>query len=219
MSPITVLLAEDHTLVRKGIRKLLDENPQLSVVAEAADGRAAVDAAARHQPDVALIDVTMPLLNGIEAARRIKQQRPQTKVLMLTMHENEQYLLQSIKAGASGYLLKETAPNQLVEAIFAAFEDDSLPKSAFSRKLLDIYERQEPHAASRRSYERLTNRERDVLQLLAEGHTIRDIAALLNISDKTVRTHRTNMMKKLGLFGEAEITLYALRHGIISLGE
>ncbi|MDX1616939.1 MAG: response regulator transcription factor [Candidatus Promineifilaceae bacterium] len=219
MSTITVLLAEDHMLVRKGIRRLLDDHPQLTVVAEAADGRAAVDAAARHRPDVALIDVTMPLLNGIEAARRIKQQRPQTKVLMLTMHENDQYLLQSIKAGATGYMLKEAAPNQLVEAIFAAHNDDPMPKSVFSRKLLDIYERQEPPEAGYKSYERLTNREREVLQLLAEGHTIQGIAELLGISDKTVRTHRANMMNKLELFGEAEVTLYALRQGIISLGD
>ncbi len=218
MAPIRILLADDHTIVRKGIRSLLDREPSFEVVGEAENGREAVDKTLELNPDVVLLDHTMPLLNGLEALRQIKRLRPETRVIVLTMHTNEEYIFQFLQAGAEGYLVKQTAPTDLVEAIRAVHAGQSFLSPAISRTVIDEYVRR---AAPTRvdSLDKLTDREREVLQLLAEGYTASEIAAMLHISVKTVGVHRMNLMQKLELNNNADLIKFALRKGIISLEE
>jgi len=216
MAKIRILLADDHTIVRKGIRSLLDAEPSLEVVGEAESGREAVEKAELLRPDIVLMDHTMPLLNGLEALRQIKKQLPEIKVLILTMHTNEEYIFQFLQAGAEGYLVKQTAPTDLVEAIRAVYAGQSFLSPAISRTVIEEYVR---HTATERvdSLEKLTDREREVLQLLAEGHSASEIAEQLHISAKTVGVHRMNVMQKLEINNPTDLVKYALRKGIISL--
>lgn len=216
MAKIRILLAEDHTIVRKGIRSLLDREPTFQVVGEAENGREAVEQTERLQPDVVLMDHTMPLLNGLEALRQIKKRRPDTKVIVLTMHTNEEYIFQFLQAGAEGYLVKQTAPTDLVEAIRAVHAGQSFLSPAISRAVIDEYVRQTAPTKTD-SLESLTDREREVFQLLAEGYSAGEIAAELHISAKTVGVHRMNLMQKLELSNMTELIKFALRKGIISL--
>jgi two-component system response regulator NreC len=217
VTSIRVILAEDHTIVRKGLRALLESAPDIEVVAEAANGRMVLDQVANMQPDVVVMDITMPLLNGLEATRQLKEQYPKLKIVILTMHSDEEYVFQSLRAGVDGYLMKETAPAELVRAIWAAHRGDSYLSPDISKKLIAEYIRQADQGFTPSSLGRLTRREREVLQLIAEGNSIGDIAGLLHISDKTARVHRSNLMSKLDLHNTAELTLYAVRHGVISL--
>lgn len=220
MSRIKVLLAEDHTIVRKGIRSLLDSEPDIEVVGEAEDGREAVEKAERLSPDVVLMDISMPSLNGLEATRQILRRSPEVKVLILTMHTNEEYIFQFLRAGAAGYLIKQTAPIELVSAIQAVYRGDSFLSPAISKTLIEEYVRQsEALGHYEDSYDKLTEREREVLQLLAEGFSNREIAEKLHISIKTAGVHRTNLMEKLDIHSLTELTKYALRKGIISLDQ
>jgi RNA polymerase sigma factor (sigma-70 family) len=219
VSDIRVILAEDHTIVRKGLRALLEETEGIEVIDEAGNGHEAVAKAMQLQPDVVIMDISMPLLNGLEATRQIKEQKPEIKVIILTMHSDEEYVLQSLRVGVEGYLVKRTAPAELVTAIQAAYRGDSFLSPSISKTVIDEYLRQSEATPQINSLESLTNREREVLQLTAEGNSIREIAELFYISEKTVRVHRTNLMKKLGLFNTAALTLYALRKGVISLDE
>lgn len=219
MNPIRVILAEDHTIVRKGLRALLESAMDIEVVAEAADGRMALDLVADMRPDVVVMDITMPLLNGLEATRQLKQQYPDLKIVILTMHSDEEYVFQSLRAGVDGYLIKQTAPNELVKAIRAAHQGDSYMSPTISKKVIAEYIRQAEKGLEPSSLERLTRREREVLQLVAEGHSMGQIAGLLYISEKTARVHRSHLMSKLDLHNTAELTLYAVRHGVISLDE
>jgi DNA-binding NarL/FixJ family response regulator len=219
VNPIRVILAEDHTIVRKGLRALLESAMDIEVVAEAADGRMALDLVADMRPDVVVMDITMPLLNGLEATRQLKQQYPDLKIVILTMHSDEEYVFQSLRAGVDGYLIKQTAPNELVKAIRAAHQGDSYMSPAISKKVIAEYIRQAEKGLEPSSLERLTRREREVLQLVAEGHSMGQIAGLLYISEKTARVHRSHLMSKLDLHNTAELTLYAVRHGVISLDE
>lgn len=214
---IRVLLAEDHTIVRKGLRSLLDGAENITVIAEAADGREAVKLVGTLLPDVVVMDISMPLLNGLEATRQIKECNPETRVVILTMHEDEEYIYQSLHSGAEGYLLKKAAPEQLVAAILAANNGDTFLSPSISRKIVRQYLKAAENEFEHSSLQRLSNREREVLQLIAEGYNVRDIADLLVISEKTVRAHRTNLMNKLNLENTASLILYALRKGIISL--
>jgi DNA-binding NarL/FixJ family response regulator len=216
---IRVILAEDHTIVRKGLRALLEESEGIEVVDEADNGHEAVAKAMQLQPDVVIMDISMPLLNGLEATRQIKEQQPEIKVVILTMHSDEEYILQSLRIGVDGYLVKRTAPAELVTAIQATYRGDSFLSPSISKTVIDEYLRQNEAAPQTNSLESLTNREREVLQLIAEGNSIREIAELFYISEKTVRVHRTNLMKKLDLFNTAALTLYALRKGVIRLDE
>jgi DNA-binding NarL/FixJ family response regulator len=219
VNPIRVILAEDHTIVRKGLRALLESAMDIEVVAEAADGRMALDLVADMRPDVVVMDITMPLLNGLEATRQLKQQYPDLKIVILTMHSDEEYVFQSLRAGVDGYLIKQTAPNELVKAIRAAHQGDSYMSPTISKKVIAEYIRQAEKGLEPSSLERLTRREREVLQLVAEGHSMGQIAGLLYISEKTARVHRSHLMSKLDLHNTAELTLYAVRHGVISLDE
>jgi len=216
MARIRVLLAEDHTIVRKGLRSLLDDEADIQVIGEAEDGRQAVEEVERLLPDVVLMDITMPGLNGLEAARRIKKRFPEVKVLVLTMHSNEEYIFQVLRAGASGYLVKQAAPAELVWAIQAIHRGDSFLSPSISRKVIEDYTRRAEATEVRDSFDRLTGREREILQLIAEGHTNREIAELLHLSAKTVETHRAHLMGKLDIHNVAELTQYAIRRGVIA---
>lgn len=214
--PIRILLADDHTIVRKGLRLLLDSRPGFQVVAEAADGREAVALAEEHRPDVVVMDVAMPILNGIEAARQISSKSPQIKVVFLSMHSDEGYVLKALKAGARAYLLKDSAEHDLIGAVKAVTEGKAFFSPAISKLLVEDYVRQMQDKSVEDSYDLLTTREREVLQLLAEGKSNKEAATILDLSLYTVETHRGNIFQKLNLHSSAELILYAIRKGVIS---
>jgi two-component system response regulator NreC len=217
MPKIKVLLAEDHTIVRKGIRSLLDGEPDIEVVGEAEDGREAVEKVEELSPDIVLMDITMPHLNGLDATRQIKKMFPEVKVLGLTMYTNEEYILQLLQAGASGYLVKQTAPDELVSAIQAAHRGEAFLSPAVSKTIIEEYLRHNETTIQEDSYDKLTIREREILQLVTEGYSNREISEKLHISIKTVGVHRTNLMEKLDIHNTPELVKYAIRKGIISL--
>jgi two-component system, NarL family, response regulator NreC len=214
--PIRILLADDHTVMRSGLRLLLERQPNLVVVGEAADGRQAVDLAASEKPDVVVMDIAMPHLNGVEAARQIVNRAPQTAVVILSMHSDESYVIRSLKAGARAYLLKDSAESDLISAIHAITEGKSFFSPLVRRILKEDYMHQLAEMGAEDTYELLTNREREVLQLVAEGKSNKDVANLLNLSLYTVETHRTHILQKLNIHSVPELILYAVRKGIIS---
>jgi two-component system, NarL family, response regulator NreC len=216
MRAIRILLADDHTVVRKGLRLLLESQPGFQVIAEAANGREAVALAEQNQTDVVVMDVAMPLLNGIEAARQISAKLPQTSIVFLSMHSDESYVLRALKAGARAYLLKDSAEQDLIQAIEAVTDGKAFFSPAISKMLVEDYVRQMQERQVEDSYELLTTREREILQLLAEGKNNKDVANLLNLSLYTVETHRSNIFQKLNLHSGAELILYAIRKGVIS---
>jgi DNA-binding NarL/FixJ family response regulator len=215
MSHLRILLADDHTVVRQGLRKVLEEQPDWEVVAEAGDGREAIRQAEHLKPDVAILDVAMPLLNGIEATRQITKRLPHVRVLILTMHADEAYVTQILKAGASGYLLKDSADVDLVQAVAEVARGKSFFSPSIARLMLDEYVRPRGEREVTDRYEALSTREREIFQLIAEGKTNKEIAALLSVSPSTVETHRAHIMEKLDLHSAAEIVLYAVRRGVI----
>ena len=216
MKQVRILLADDHNVMRRGLRMLLESQPGFSVVAEAADGLAAVEQALATQPDVVVMDIAMPRLAGIDAAERITEKLPSTAIVILSMHSDEGYVLRALKAGAKGYLLKDSAEGDLVEAIKNVSAGKAFFSPEVSRMLVEDYVREMKSRDAKDSYELLTAREREVLHVLAEGKSNKDIAALLNLSLYTVETHRRNIQEKLNLHGLAELILYAVRKGVIS---
>jgi len=214
--PIRILLADDHTVVRDGLRALLERQPDMSVVGEAADGRDSVRMAEEQSPDVVVMDIAMPNMNGIEATRRILASNPHTAVVILSMHQDESYVLRSLKAGAKGYLLKDSLRSDVLDAIRSVFQGRAFLTRKVSRLMQEDYVRQLERRNLDDSYELLTDREREVLQLVAEGRTNKEVANLLNVSITTVETHRTHILQKLGLHSIPELILYAVRKGIIS---
>ena len=217
MDSIRVLLVEDHTIVRKGLRALLEGQSDILVVGEAEDGRQALEQVQQILPDVVLMDIGMPGLNGLEATRQIKHQFPKTKVVVLTMHTNAEYIFNVLQAGASGYLIKQAATEEVISAIRAAYHGESFLSPSISTKVIEEYLRRAGKTELVDPFERLTSREREVLQLIAEGRSTQEIAALLYVSGKTVETHRARLMEKLGIYTIAELTQYAIRKGIIKL--
>lgn len=215
MPPIRILLADDHTMVRDGLRALLDQQKDFLIVAEAADGRECVQLAEEHSPGVVMMDIAMPNMNGIEATRRILAAKPSTGVVILSMHHDESYVLQSLKAGAKGYLLKDSPREDILEAIRSAAQGRSFLSRKVSRMLQDDHIGQLRSKGLDDSYELLTDREREILQLLAEGRANKEVAAILNISPTTVETHRGHILRKLSLHGTADLILYAVRKKII----
>lgn len=213
---IRILLADDHTVIRKGLRALLERQDEFLVVAEAADGREAVERAAETRPDVAIIDIAMPNLNGIEAARRITEKMPETAVVILSMHADEGYVLRALKSGARGYLLKDSPEDSLLQAIRAVHAGKAFFSPEVSRMLAEDYMRQMSQRGVEDSYELLTPREREILQLLSEGRSNKDVATLLCLSVYTVETHRGNILEKLNLHNSAEMILYAVRKGVVT---
>jgi len=216
MNVIRILLADDHTVVRKGLCLLLESQPGFKVIAEASNGREAVAMAEAHKPDVAVLDVAMPMLNGIEAGRQISDKLPQTAIVFLSMHSDEAYVLKALKSGAKAYLLKDSAEYDLINAIKAVSEGKAFFSPAISRMLVEDYMRQMRERDVEDSYELLTKREREILQLFAEGKPAKEIALILDLSFYTVETHRNNIFQKLNLHSVAELILYAVRKGVIS---
>ncbi|MGC9996861.1 MAG: response regulator transcription factor [Terriglobia bacterium] len=216
MKLVRVLLADDHKLIRAGLVLVVQQQPDLSVIGEADDGRQAVQLVESLKPDVVVMDIGMPNLNGIEAARQITASRPDTAVVILSMHADEGYVLRALKAGARAYLLKDSATTDLVQAIRAVVEGKSFFSPAVSKVLLQDYMRKLRRSGAEDSYDLLSPREREVLQLVAEGQSNKEVANLLNLSTYTVETHRAKIMQKLNLKGVPELILYAVRKGIIS---
>ena len=214
--PTRVLLADDHKLMRSGLRLVIEQHPEFRVVGESDDGREAVALADSLKPDVVVMDIGMPNLNGIEAARKITEAHPDIAVVMLSMHSDEAYVLRALKAGARAYLLKDSAEPDLTRAIQAVREGKSFFSPAVSKVLLEDYMRKIERAGVEDSYDLLSPREREILQLVAEGKSSKEVATLLNLSVYTVETHRSNILQKLNLKGIPELILYAVRKGIIS---
>lgn len=215
-SKIRILLADDHTLLRNGISAILEDEPDMVVVGEADNGREAVRLAGQLKPNIVLIDIAMPLLNGLEATRQIKHDHPEINILVLTMYDNEEYFRKMLEVGASGYIIKRAAATELVSAIRAVYNGEAVLSPAITRLLLEDYlnhdsplEKDDPKA--------LSSREQEVLQLIAEGRTSREIAEILNLSVKTVQSHRTNLMQKLDLHDRGDLIKYAIQKKIIEL--
>jgi DNA-binding NarL/FixJ family response regulator len=213
---VRILLADDHTVMRAGLRLLLERHESFEVVGEAADGRQAVEIAAEQKPDVVVMDVAMPHLNGVEAARQILSRNPDTAIVMLSMHSDESYVLRSLKAGARAYLLKDSAEADLIAAIQAIIEGKSFFSPGVRALLKEDYIYRLQKFGADDTYELLTPREREVLQLVAEGKSNKEVASLLVLSLYTVETHRTHILQKLNLHSVPELILYAVRKGIIS---
>jgi DNA-binding NarL/FixJ family response regulator len=216
MNPVRILLADDHTVMRNGLRLLLERQPHLQVVGEAADGRQAVALCETVNPDVVVMDIAMPNLNGIEAARQIVNRNPRTAIAILSMHSDESYVIRALKAGARAYLLKDSAEADLLAAVRALTDGKSFFSPAISKILVEDYMRQLESRGAEDTYELLTNREREILQLLAEGRTNKEVANMLNLSLYTVETHRAHILQKLNLHSVPELILYAVRKGIIA---
>ena len=216
MSHLNILLADDHTLVRQGLRKILEEQPDWEVVAEASDGRETVRQALSLQPEVVILDIGMPVLNGIEATRQIARRFPGINILILSMHAEEAYIVQAMKAGARGYLLKDSADNELIRAVAAVAAGKSFFSPAVAKVMLDDYVRHMADKGVADRYESLSEREREVFQLIAEAHSNKEIAELLSVSPATVETHRAHILQKLDVHNTAELVLYAVRRGVIS---
>jgi two-component system response regulator NreC len=216
MDKIRILIADDHTILSAGIRALLEDEPDMIVIGEAEDGRTAVKLACQLLPDVVLMDIAMPLLNGLEATHQIKHDCPQVKVLILTMHDNEEYIRQAFTNGAMGYILKDAAAHELLGAIHAVHRGEAVLSPAITRLVIENYLRWGDLQKENPS-NGLSPREREVLQLIAEGYTNKEIAEILCISIKTVQAHRMNLMSKLDLHDRADLIKYAIQRKIIDI--
>jgi len=216
LPPIRILLADDHSILREGLRMLLDRQSEFEVVGDASNGREAVEMAGSLEPDVVIMDLAMPGLNGIEATRRIISRNAHTAVVILSMHSDESYILRSLKAGARAFLLKDSLKSDLIDAIRAAVQGKSFFSPKVSQVLKEDYVNELEARGSEDTWELLTDREREILQLVAEGKTNKEIANELNISPYTIDTHRSHILQKLNLHSAPELILYAVRKGIIS---
>jgi two-component system, NarL family, response regulator NreC len=213
---LRLLLGDDHTLVRQGMRKILEERPEWEVVAEVGDGREAIRQSIALKPDVAIIDVGMPLLNGIDATQQIVKRVPETRVLVLSMHSDEVYVTRALQAGATGYMLKDSAGNDLIKGVESVANGQAFFSPAIARLMLDDYVRRVSGTGVADRYDTLSAREREIFQLIAEARTNKEVAELLEISPATVETHRARILQKLDIHNTAELVLYAVRRGVIS---
>lgn len=214
MKAISVLLADDHELVRAGLRSLLQSIPGVKVVAEADDGRTALDLVRMHQPDVVLMDIAMPGLNGLEATARIVKECPRTRVIILSMHKAEEYVLNALRSGASGFLLKDASPSELTMAVQSVARGESYLSPPISRQVIENYRLRMGESAN--PLDLLTPRQRETLQLIAEGRSTKEIAGLLDVSVKTVETHRAQLMERLDVHAVAGLVRYAIRTGLVT---
>jgi two-component system response regulator NreC len=219
MSPktITVFLADDHTIVRQGLAKLLEAEPDLRVVGEAENGREAVVKVEKLRPDVVLMDIAMPMLNGIEATRQIKRVCPQTKVLILSMHSHDRYISELFSLGASGYMLKSSTGTDIISAIHTAVKGSTYLSPSISDKVIEDYLSLKKKSHQDDLYNRLSNREREVFQMIAEGRSTKEIAKILFLSPSTVKTHRSNIMEKLEMDNISQLIQFAIHIGIVEL--
>jgi DNA-binding NarL/FixJ family response regulator len=213
MNPIRVLIADDHTLVRESLVNVLEAGGDCKVVAQASDGLAAVEQALRMRPDVAIVDISMPGLNGVEVVRRLKSELPATRTLVLTMHEDEEYVLHVVRAGASGYLLKDSPISELISAVKQLHAGKAYFGAAAAKVLAEQVHK--PGEDGGDPYGRLTPREREVFHMVVEGRTSKEIAAKLGISTKTAENHRANVLEKLGARNTADVVRYAVRRGLL----
>jgi two-component system, NarL family, response regulator NreC len=216
MTGLRILLGDDHTLVRQGLRKILEEQPSWEVVAEASDGRDVVRQVESLEPDVVVLDIGMPRLNGIEVTKQIARRFPDVNILILSMHSEEAYITRAMKAGARGYLLKDSADTELIRAVGAVAAGKSYFSPTVARVMLDDYVRHLSDKGIVDRFETLSEREREIFQLIAEAHTSKEIADLLSVSPATVETHRAHILQKLDVHNTAELVLYAVRRGVIS---
>lgn len=214
MRTLRVILADDHTLVRAGLRSLVEQLKEVTVIAEAKDGHEVLALAAEHHPDVVLMDLSMPGMNGLEAALRLKKDEPQIKIIVLSMHASEEYVLQALRAGASGYLVKDSAPLELALALQAVARGETYLSPPISRQVVDSYMQRVGQADDPLAV--LTGRQREILQLIAEGSSTKDIARKLNLSVKTVETHRAQLMERLDIHEVAGLVRFAIRHGLVN---
>ncbi len=216
MSTLRILLGDDHTIMRQGLRRILEEQPGWQVVAEAGTGRDAVRTMIDLEPDIAVLDIGMPVLNGIEATRQILRRLPLARVLILSMHADQSYITQAVEAGARGYLLKDSGGADLVQAVMTLMHGHSFFSPLVAKIMLDDYTRRLGERGALDRYDSLSEREREVFQLVAEGRSSKEIADLLSVSPATIETHRTHVLQKLGLRNTAEVVLFAVRRGVIS---
>jgi len=213
---LRILIGDDHTLFRQGLRKILEERPDWAIVAEAADGREAVRQSLALKPNIAVLDIGMPLLSGIEATRQILRRVPETHILIVSMHAQEAYIVQALQAGARGYLLKDSAATDLIRGIADVAAGKSFFSPAVAKVMLDDYVRRLAAQGISDRYDLLSEREREILQLVVEARSSKEIADLLSVSPTTVETHRAHIMQKLGVHSTAELVLYAVRRGVIA---
>ena len=214
MKTLRVILADDHTLVRAGLRSLVEQLKEATVIAEAKDGHEVLALAQEHHPDVVLMDLSMPGMNGLEAALRLKKEQPQIKIIVLSMHASEEYVLQALRAGASGSLVKDSAPLELALALQAVARGETYLSPPISRQVVDSYMQRVGQADDPLAV--LTGRQREILQLIAEGSSTKDIARKLNLSVKTVETHRAQLMERLDIHEVAGLVRFAIRHGLVN---
>jgi len=213
MEPIRVVLADDHTLVRSGIRALLERFDDVEMVGEAANGREALELVEKHRPNIVLMDIAMPELNGIDAARRIHQRYPNTRVLLISMYDNEEYVAEALAVGAAGYVLKDASAAELDIAVHAVARGESYLSPAVAKRIVEG--QVSPRGEGAIGPQRLTPRQREILQLIAEGNSSKEIARKLGVSMKTVETHRANLMERLGIHDIAGLVRYAIRVGLV----
>jgi len=213
--PIRILLADDHTIVRQGLARLLEEQPDLKIVGEAINGQAAVDKALELVPDIIIMDIAMPLLNGIEAAMRVRKSLPDCKILILSMYSHEHYIHQLLETGISGYLLKDSSGQDIIKAIKAAMKNETFLSPSISLKVKESYLSPQKKNTREDRYESLSNREREVFQHIAEGFSTKQITEMLCISTSTVKSHRANIMEKLGLTSPVQLGRFAIKLGLV----
>jgi len=212
---IRILIADDHTIVRQGLARLLEEQADLKVVGEATNGNKAIESALELKPDIVIMDIAMPRMNGLEAAKRIRKQLPGTKILILSMYSHEHYIHDLLVTGVSGYLLKDSSGRDIIKAIRAAMKDETFLSPSISKMLVDTYLSPQKSSPKAERYKQLSNREREVFQLIAEGHSTRQIADMLCVSISTIKSHRVNIMEKLDIDTPVKLVHFAIQLGLV----
>ncbi len=214
-NPVRIMLADDHTIVRQGLARLLEEHQGLKVVGEAINGQIAVEKAEKLKPDIIIMDIAMPRMNGIEAAKRIRKLVPETKIVILSMYSHEHYIHELLECGVSGYLLKDSSGQDIIKAIRAALKNETFLSPSISKKVVDSYLSPTKSSTKAELYKTLSNREREVFQLIAEGHPTRQIADMLCVSISTIKSHRAKIMEKLGIESSLKLIHFAIQLGLV----